>query len=358
MQIPVDKELVRNAAEQFIHFNNPSFESLGNGLIHQTFKVTQQPEKKAIVLQALNQNVFKNPQDIVYNYQELFQFLNKKEGGAGIPAPCPAQNGRLMWKDEKGNVWRATEFVDDSYSLLTVSDEETAYTVARSFARFTESLSGLNPSRLKIIIPDFHNLSFRFGQFEQSVETASLERLLKSTHIITELRERKSLVHFYDLIQGSANYPSRVMHHDCKVSNILLEKGTGRVICPVDLDTVMSGQFYSDLGDMIRTMACRVDENSNHWEEIGILPLFYQAVIKGYLEGIGNILTEEEKTNIHYCGLIMIYMQALRFLTDFLREDQYYKTHYPEQNLNRALNQLILLERLEDYLAMEYSMKA
>jgi Ser/Thr protein kinase RdoA (MazF antagonist) len=150
----------------------------------------------------------------------------------------------------------------------------------------------------------------------------------------------------------------RVMHHDCKISNILFDKETNQVICPVDLDTVMPGKFFSDLGDMIRSMACTVDENSIAWEKINIRPTFYKAILDGYLEGIGNIFTEEEKNNIHYAGLILVYMQSLRFLTDFLNGDIYYKTNYPEQNLNRALNQLILLERLEEFLEKEYSFSA
>jgi hypothetical protein len=117
----------------------------------------------------------------------------------------------------------------------------------------------------------------------------------------------------------------------------------------------MPGKFISDLGDMIRSMACTVDENSTAWEQLDVRPEFYKAIISGYLAGIGNIFTEEEKKNIHYAGLILVYMQALRFIADYLNNDVYYKTTYTEQNLNRATNQLILLEKLEAFLKKEFS---
>ena len=116
----------------------------------------------------------------------------------------------------------------------------------------------------------------------------------------------------------------------------------------------MPGKFFSDIGDSIRTMSCPEDENSVAWEAITIRSNYYFAIICGYLDGSGHILTNIEKENLHYSGLLMIYMQSLRFVTDFLNNDIYYKTSYPEQNLNRALNQFILLEQLEQFLEKQY----
>jgi Ser/Thr protein kinase RdoA (MazF antagonist) len=175
-------------------------------------------------------------------------------------------------------------------------------------------------------------------------------RLMRATHVIAELRQRKYLVDFYASIKNNPEYPVRLMHHDCKIGNILFDVDTREVICPIDLDTIMPGKYFSDLGDMIRTMACTVDENSREWENIDVKPEFYNAIVEGYLQGIGTELTAAEKENIHKSGLLMTYMQTLRFVTDFLQGDVYYRTTYPEQNLNRALNQLVLLEKLEDYL--------
>jgi len=355
----VNNATVIKAAEQFLGTREPVFvELLGNGLIHQTFKAKNDIDKKAIVLQAINASVFKTPEDIVLNYLQIYEYLQNNKNGISIPAPIPSTSNGWIWKDEENNNWRATAFISHSYSPMVADIEKAAYTVALSFASFTHSLAKLDIKKLKEIIPGFHDLSFRYTQFEDAVSKAPQNILLKSTHIIAELRQRKNLVDFYECIKICADYPTRVMHHDCKISNILFDQETGQVICPVDLDTVMPGKFFSDLGDMIRSMACTLDENSSEWEKLNIRPSFYQAIMEGYLEGIGNIFTAEEKNNIHYAGLIMVFMQSLRFLTDFLNGDIYYKINYPEQNLNRALNQLILLERLEAFLEKEYLFSA
>lgn len=347
---------VIKAAGQFIKAGYPVLvELLGNGLIHQTFKAKESSGTKAIVLQAINTFVFKNPKDIVLNYLQIYEYLQTNKNGISIPAPIPATSNDWIWKDEENNNWRATAFISHSYSPIVADTEKAAYTVAISFASFTHSLATLDIKKLREIIPCFHDLSFRYKQFEDAVSRAPQSLLLKSTHIIAELRQRKKLVEFYERIKNSPDYPTRVMHHDCKISNILFDKETGKVICPVDLDTVMPGKFFSDLGDMIRSMACTLDENSNDWEKLNIRPSFYKSILEGYLEGIGNIFTAEEKTNIHYAGLILVFMQSLRFLADFLNGDIYYRINYPEQNLNRALNQLLLLERLEEFLEKEYS---
>jgi len=352
----VNTAIVIKAATQFIgNGSDISVEPIGSGLIHQTYKAKKGKDDHAVVLQAINTNVFRSAEDIMSNYALLYEFLQHQHNGNKIPAPIITDDGNLIWKDAANNNWRATEFISDSFSPLIANNEEAAYTVAKSFAAFTKSLSELDINSLKEIIPNFHNLSFRFKQFEDSIKSASQERLLKSTHVIAELRQRKKLVDFFEHVQHSKEYPTRVMHHDCKISNILFDKNSGKVICPVDLDTVMPGKFFSDLGDMIRSMACTVDENSIEWEKIDIRPSFYKAILNGYVEGIGDIFTSEEKKNIHYAGLILIYMQSLRFITDYLNNDIYYKITYNEQNLSRAMNQLILLEKLEEFLKTEYS---
>ena len=350
------QELVQKAAEEFIGSENGiQIEQLGNGLINNTYKIVDASQNNTMVLQAINTNIFTNPQDIISNYKEIFDYLEEQKNALNIPAPVKNKNQTLLFIDEEKNNWRATSFVKNSHSPMNASNDDAAYTVAKSFAGFTKSLAGLNINKLHVIIPDFHNLAFRYKQFEDAVINADVKRLLKSTHIIAQLRQRKALVDFYNSTINSIHYPERVMHHDCKISNILFDTASDKVICPVDLDTTMPGKYFSDLGDMIRTMTCSVDENSRAWEEIAIRPSFYKSILTGYLEGAGDIFSDEEKKNIHYSGLILTFMQSLRFVADFLNGDIYYKTSYPEQNLNRALNQLILLEKLEHFLQSEFS---
>jgi len=343
----MEKAQIEEAASKYGN-GQPSLEKLGHGLIHHTYKVSFSHDN-AIVLQSINQSTFPQPNNIIRNYRLMQDWLRTQNNGQ-IAELVKTKNGEDSWTDEAGNFWRATRFIQNSYASSIPGSAEEVFLTARSFARFTRSLAGLRVTELSVTIPDFHNLEKRYEQFEVAVKKAAIGRLLKSTHVISEARERFRLVDFYrEVAATETEYPTRIMHHDCKISNILFDKATREVICPVDLDTVMPGKFFSDIGDMIRTMACTEEENSTAWENIGVKEDYYRAIVNGYLAGIGDNLTEKEKEHIHQSGLIITYMQCLRFLTDFLNNDIYYQTTYPEQNLNRALNQLILLEKLEEF---------
>jgi len=344
---------IQKAAAQF-GIGVPIIGSLGEGLIHRTYKVSFPGNDVPVVLQCINQTMFPQPENIINNYRIISQYLKYQANSLKVPEMVLTNSGKLFWIDEEDNFWRGTVFINNSYTPTSLSNEKEARLVAGSFARFTLCLDGMNADQLDIIIPDFHNLEFRYSQFEAAIQKATIQRLLKSTHVIAELRQRKYLVDFYEQIKASEAYKIRIMHHDCKISNILFDNVTKQVICPVDLDTTMPGYFFSDIGDMIRSMAATVDENSTRWEDIGIQKKYYDVILNGYLEKIGDEFSNEEKKHIHHAGLLLTYMQALRFVTDFLNNDTYYKTHYPEQNLNRALNQLILLEKLESFLQKEY----
>jgi hypothetical protein len=344
--------IIQKAAAQFGK-GQPVIEDLGEGLIHRTHKV-RYTDSPPVVLQCINQRTFPLPENIINNYLLVSDYLKRKQDGTRIPALLPTHHNKYFWVAEDELFWRACEYIPNSHSLKVVANAKDAFNAAKCFGGLTRSLVGLDPETLHIIIPDFHNLQFRYKQFEEAISKAGITRLLRATHVISELRQRKNLVDFYLQLGDTEKYPTRIMHHDCKIGNILFDENTGEVLCPVDLDTLMPGKFFSDLGDMIRTMVCPVDENSVMWEEITINGEYYNAIFTGYLEGTGNMLTGEENRNLHYAGLMMTYMQCLRFVTDFLQNDIYYKTTYPEQNLNRALNQLILLEQLEKYLGEEF----
>jgi hypothetical protein len=342
---------IEKAASRF-GTGQPLVEAFGTGLINHSYKVTY-PDGKSILLQCINQTTFRQPENIIHNYRLLSDYTTGSEKFV-IPALVQTNKGKYFWIDDSDNFWRATYFVPNSYADDVAGSAKDVYLAARCFARFTASLNGLDPEKLEVIIPRFHDLDYRYEQFEQAITTGAVKRLLKATHVIASLRERYHLVEFYRSVkQNDEQYPIRIMHHDCKISNILFDKSTHEVICPVDLDTVMPGKYYSDIGDMIRTMACSREENSVEWEHIDIVPEYYQAIIKGYLDGTGGLFTEQEIQNLHYAGQLLIYMQCLRFVTDFINNDIYYKTTYDEQNLNRALNQLVLLEKLENHLQSE-----
>ncbi|MBE7173282.1 MAG: phosphotransferase [Williamsia sp.] len=347
----MNDNIVLKAAAQFGH-GIPVVEKLGNGLINRTYKILFTDDADPLVLQCLNQRVFSRPENVILNYRLIYNHL-QQQSDVHIPALVPSHHHKDYWIDADDNIWKATAYIQDSYTHSVATSSRDAGAAASCFAAFVDALTGLDEHQLYIPLPNFHDLLLRYRQFEEAIEGGSIMRLLRATHVIAELRQRKRLVGYYQHICNNGDYPVRLMHHDGKISNILFHRTTSEAICPVDLDTVMPGHFFSDIGDLIRTMSCTVDENSTAWEKIDIQPAYYQAIVQSYLSRTGELFTEQEKKDIHYSGLLMTYMQSLRFVTDFLNNDIYYQTNFPEQNLHRALNQLILLEKLEEYLRDE-----
>lgn len=331
-------------------------QKLGGGLINHTYKVYCQL-KPDFLLQRINKNVFEHPEDVQENYISIWQYAEFEFTGLRLPSPKYCGKMTTLFVDEKENYWRAFEFIEDAKMLSIAEKPAQAKATAKAFARFTAAFDDFNVGMLKNVIPGFHDLSLRYQQFEVALNSELYERMAKALPLIDKLKQRERYKHFYEIITESDEFPQRVMHHDAKIANVLFSNKTGKVICPVDFDTVMPGYFFSDLGDMIRSMACSEDENSTNFNKISIRKTFYEAIINGYLNVMGKELTVSEKKYIHYAGLMIIYMQTLRFLTDYLNGDVYYRTEYAEQNFNRAKNQLILLQKLEEFLSGNYSFK-
>lgn len=354
-----------DAAIAFINFNcgrqktdseKIDIQPIGNGLINHTYIVSCN-SLSSFILQQINKNVFKKPGDVQENYFKIWQYAEYESKDLQLPSPYFYEKEKMLFKDRNENYWRAFRYIPDSVTLNIPQKAQQAKAAAKAFAKFTAAFADFNTELLKIIIPDFHNLSFRYEEMEEAEKGDLYERIQKAQPLLQELKKREHYRHFYDIITSSHEFPVRVMHHDAKIANVLFSKTTGRVICPVDFDTVMPGYYFSDLGDMIRSMAGNADENYLHFEKIQIRKSYYDAIVSGYLSIMEKQLTDSEKKYIHYAGLIMIYMQAIRFITDFMRGGIYYKTEYKGQNFDRALNQLTLLKRLEELLKNAYGLK-
>lgn len=329
-----------------------SIESLTEGLIHKTYKVVF-ADGSTIILQQVNTSVFTNPKKIIENYQLLSQHLSVSNG-IKIPQLRKTTEGNEFFHD-CGLYWRAFEYIPDSYTENLLTSEK-IFSAAECYGAFVRGLFGLDARKLTPTIPGFHDLNLRYTQFQQAKQQGNNARIMQSRELISKIDERKYLVDYYNnLIQDPA-YRIRPMHHDCKLSNILFDTHTKKAICPIDLDTTMPGYFFSDVGDMVRSMVSEASEDSAP-DKITIRKDFYDSILNGYQSGIGDALTQTELDHIHHAGLIMIYMQSIRFLTDYLSDDVYYKTSYPDQNFDRALNQLTLLEKVEDFLKADYGYK-
>jgi Ser/Thr protein kinase RdoA (MazF antagonist) len=343
-------EAVVFAAERF-GFYAPFFEMLTDGLIHKTYKVTA--NNKSVILQQVNTNVFKDAEQVVSNYQTIYNHQTETHSFK-IPAALKTTDGKNTWIDNEGSCWRAFEYIDNTYTESLPAEPEKIFSAAKCYGEFTQALSGLDVTQLKPTIPGFHDLSNRYNQLQKAVKKATAERLATSRDLLAGIEQRKHLVDFYTSLKSNPNFKLRAMHHDTKLSNILFDRSTRKAVCPIDLDTTMAGYFFSDVGDMIRSMVSTRDE-SDQADSATINGEIYNAILSGYQKGIGKSFTEIENKHMHHSGLMMLYMQGVRFLTDYLSNDVYYKIEYPEHNFNRALNQITILEKLEVFLKKEYS---
>lgn len=321
---------------------NVTVESIQTGLINSTWLIKN--SHKQFILQKINQNVFKNPDAVASNFRLIADYLAEHYPDYLFVSPIKTNDGEEM-KYLEGGYFRIVPFVKGSHTIATVEKPGQAYEAAKMFGEFTRLLSGFPVKKLQTTIPDFHNLSLRYHQFLQALESGNKTRLQQCTSLIQFIKAHNDIVSIYENIQQNPNFKSRVTHHDTKISNVLFDNND-KGLCVIDLDTVMRGYFISDVGDMMRTYLSPANEEEKDFSKIDIRESYYKAIRDGYMGEMKNELTAEEKQHFIYAGKFMIYMQAIRFLTDYLNDDVYYGAKYEDQNFVRAGNQIALLQRL------------
>jgi aminoglycoside phosphotransferase (APT) family kinase protein len=324
------------------------------GLINHSVRITLEHGAEYF-LQRINEKVFRQAGHVQKNYLLIYNHAVSNHSTLHVPEPLMFAPGKTLFADSLGGHWRAFDWVANSESFPIARTAAMAEEVASSFGRFTQMLSvNFDASKLYETIPHFHDLESRYAELEDAVAANQAGRLNSVTDILEQIRARSAYRKIFHQIIHSTRIPKRVIHHDAKISNILFDKNDGHVISVVDLDTVMPGYFFSDLGDMIRSMVPSVHENDEQASSLSIRPDFYKAIVAGYTSAMGSQFTKEENELLHCSGLLMTYMQAIRFLTDHINGDIYYSIKYSGQNLHRATNQLALLEKLEAYVKEEY----
>jgi len=327
------------------HINN--VKPLSAGLINNSFAIESE-DGKQVLLQQINTSIFLHPDDIQANYQLILAHFNHI-GSYQLPKIIETIDGKKLF-NYNNSVWRCFEYFKGTYSPSIAHTPEEAYTVAKCFGKFSADLSLMDTTQFKYILPGFHDLSLRFQQFKNALKNTSEQRRKEAQSLIESTYEKHHYVKwFQNISQSPQKFPLRILHQDCKISNILFWENDPSKICPIDLDTTQPGLFFSDIGDMVRSMAPNISENEINIDEMELRIDFYDAIKSGYLESVSDYFTQEEKNALDISSNIIIYMQALRFLTDFLNGDIYYKTSYSDQNKNRAANQFKLLELLQTY---------
>ncbi|MFC4209603.1 phosphotransferase enzyme family protein [Pedobacter lithocola] len=342
MELNLDSEVLKAYG---FNKENIKITQIGTGLINRTYLLSPSSTTKQYILQHINTLVFANPLAMANNLKAIANYLLKKFPEYLFIKPISTIGGEEMaYVNEE--YWRLLPFVEDTVSLDVLVDENQAYEAAKQFGKLSRLLNDFDASTLEPTIPGFHDLGLRFKQFTVVVSEASKELKDEAKAEIDDALRYKYLLDFFKSYSHRADFPDRVMHHDTKISNVLLNAETFEGVCVIDLDTIMPGKFISDLGDMLRTYLCAFSENEIDLSKVKIRINYFEATVKGYLSEMKNILTDTEKELILFSGRYMIYMQALRFLTDFLSGNAYYPTNYPTQNLDRAKNQFKLLQEI------------
>jgi Ser/Thr protein kinase RdoA (MazF antagonist) len=317
--------------------------AFGTGLINNTWVVTNGDRK--YILQRINHNIFKQPNDIATNIRMIGDYLSTHYPNyLFVTAEKTLQQQDIVFEESEG-YFRLFPFVKGSHTIDVVSTSSQAYEAAKQFGRFTKLLSGFPAEQLHITLPNFHNLPLRYQQFETAISTGNKERIKASAGLIIFLKQYREIATVSEGISSNPAFKKRVTHHDTKISNVLFDDAD-KGLCVIDLDTVMPGYFISDVGDMLRTYLSPVSEEETDFSKIEIREDYFKAIAEGYLSEMNEELSAEEKAHFVYAGKFMIYMQALRFLADYINDDIYYGSKYEGHNFMRAKNQVMLLERL------------
>jgi len=319
-----------------------SFDQLHQGLINTTFSVITHTGE--YILQTINHHIFKDPYAIDFNINSIGNHLHQHAPNYLFTHLEKTINGQTMIEWE-GKYFRAFKKID-GYALSVLENENQAFEAAKQFGAFTHQLSNFDASELKITLPDFHNLSLRYHQFIDAKQNGNAKRIEQSKDAITFLTSGQHYVDQYEKFIQHKEVKKRVTHHDTKISNVLFSKKNEieKAICVIDLDTVMPGYYISDIGDMCRTCLCNVSEDESNLDLLLIDKQKWNAIQKGYSVTMHSELSNFELDHFLFAGQYMIYMQALRFLTDHLNMDIYYGAKIEGQNYIRALNQIRLLE--------------
>ena len=320
----------------------------GSGHINDTFKV--EIIGKNFLLQRINHQIFKNVEGLTQNLINVTRHLHLKNSNPAyeILNAIPLLNGKPLYKDDSGNNWRLFDFIENSISYDLVENTKLAFEGGKAYGNFIKLLDDFPAETLIETIPDFHNIDFRLNNFYKSVEVDVADRVKTVKSEIEFIKNRVNEMSRIRLLGLKGSIPLRVTHNDTKINNVLFNEA-GHAKCVIDLDTVMPGYIHYDFGDAIRTFTNTALEDEKDLNKVSINMEYFEAFSKGFLSETSKVLNSIEIENLAFSAKLMTYIIGLRFLSDYLDGDTYYKTKYPEHNLQRARVQFKLLEDMENH---------
>jgi thiamine kinase-like enzyme len=335
--------------------------SYGSGHIHDTFLVeTSEKDKDDYILQKLNNRVFRNIPELQDNIERVTYHLNKKLlsiPGADVKRECLtiilAKNGKSWIEDEEGSFWRMFAYIPNHRSYDLVDTPDKAFEGGKAIGRFQALLADLPGKPLYETIPYFHNIGKRLEAFISAVKSDRSDRVKSIQGEIDFILNRSEEMKIILKLGKEGKIPLRITHNDTKFNNILLDEND-KALCIIDLDTVMPGYVHYDFGDAIRTAANTAGEDEKEVSKVRMDIGLFKAFAEGYLNETRDTLNSIEKKYLAFAPRLITYTMAVRFLTDYIDGDVYYKIHHEGHNLQRARAQFRLLESMEQqYSAMQ-----
>lgn len=326
----------------------------GSGHINDTYAVvvSQAGAPVRYIFQRINHTIFKDVPALMDNILRVTSHQRARLAGADDASRraltvVPARSGEPFVRDEHGRWWRAYLFIEKALTYDKIESLAQAREAARAFGEFQRLVADLPGERLRETIPGFHDTPRRYAAFEAAAQADTAGRAAGVAEELFFARSRRPLASLLvDLLAGG-HVPERVTHNDTKLNNVMLDDATGYGVCVIDLDTVMPGLSLYDFGDMVRTGTNAALEDETDLSKVVARPEMFAALAEGFLAGCGDSLNATERAHLALAGQVMTYEVGLRFLTDHLQGDVYFKIKRPGHNLDRARNQFALLRSLE-----------
>ncbi|MCC6283124.1 MAG: aminoglycoside phosphotransferase family protein [Saprospiraceae bacterium] len=330
-------------SRQFFHFDRwLGAQPVGNGHINDTYRIDFEARAipRSFLLQRLNHHIFRQPQVLMENIRKVSDHLSRQEYPYQLIHPVTTLDGQLLYTDPEGNYWRVFPFIQNSYAPEALVQPEIAWEAARAYGAFARAMRSFPAIELAETIPGFHDTDRRWEVFTGIVEKNPAQRVQQSSPEIAAMQEALPVFEAVSRMKKSGELPLRVTHNDTKAGNVLFDQNTHKALAVIDLDTVMPGAVLSDFGDMVRTFA--PDKTEDNPTAVSLRQDMIAALLEGFLLETGDWLHAAERKHLMLGAAWITGEQALRFLTDWLAGDVYYKIQYPEHNLIRARNQLAL----------------
>ena len=325
------------------------------GHINETYTATYDQGGVTVryIHQKINQGVFHEPVKVMENVMRVTEHLQRKLRGQGARQSTrrsltvvPTHDGRPYHVDANGDFWRTFVFVERVQSFEAVHSPPQAYEAGRAFGEFQSLLADLPGGRLHETIPDFHNARTRFAALQEAVKENRLGRVAGARREVEFALAQEPWVGTLLDAHAAGEIPERITHNDTKFNNVMLDWETGRALCVVDLDTVMPGLVHYDFGDMVRTTTSPTMEDEEDLAKVSMQMPMFESLARGYVEATRSILTPAEKQYLAFAGRLITYVIGIRFLTDHLRGDTYFRVHRPNHNLDRCRTQFKLVESI------------